>query len=391
MIPKGFLFSAVEAAIKKPGRKDLALIYSETESNMAGAFTTNNVKAAPVRVDMRRIQSGRGQAIIVNSGNANACTGEKGMRDAIEMTRIVAQGFKLNPSRVYVSSTGVIGSPMPMQRIRTRMHDLFAGLGKFTIRDIAHAIMTTDTFPKVVSRTVDVNGKSGTVAGICKGAGMISPHMATMLCFLMTDIAVNQRTLHRTLRDAVKRSFNRVTVDGDMSTNDTVLIMANGMLGNREISEKSKKYRMFQETLFDVTYELSKLIARDGEGATKLVEIEVKGARSEVEAEKAAFSVANSNLVKTAIYGNDANWGRIMAALGYSGISLAEEKIDIYFGKVNVVRKGLSKGKDEEANKVLRGKDIRIIIDLHLGRSSARVLTCDLTEEYIRVNATYRT
>ncbi|MCJ7482706.1 MAG: bifunctional ornithine acetyltransferase/N-acetylglutamate synthase, partial [Thermodesulfovibrionales bacterium] len=253
------------------------------------------------------------------------------------------------------------------------------------------AIMTTDTFPKVISRTVEMNGKTGTITGICKGAGMICPHMATMLCFLMTDIAVNQRTLDKALRDAVKRSLNRITVDGDMSTNDTVLIMANGMLGNPVITGKSKSYRVFQDVLSDVTYELSKLIARDGEGATKFIEIEVKGARSETDAERAAFSVANSNLVKTALYGNDANWGRIMAALGYSGISLAEEKIDIYFGKVNVVRRGLSNEMDEEANKVLRGKDIQIVIDLHLGRSSARVLTCDLTEEYIRVNATYRT
>jgi len=391
MVPKGFLFSAVEAAIKKPGRKDLALIYSETESNMAGAFTTNMVKAAPVCVDISKIQSGKGQAIIINSGNANACTGKKGMRDAMEMTRLVAQGLKLKTSRVYISSTGVIGSPLPMERIRTMMHDLLAGLGKFSIHDVAHAIMTTDTFPKVISRTVEMNGKTGTITGICKGAGMICPHMATMLCFLMTDIAVNQRTLDKTLRDAVKRSFNRITVDGDMSTNDTVLIMANGMLGNPEITGKSKSYRVFHDVLSDVTYELSKLIARDGEGATKFIEIEVKGARSETDAEKAAFSVANSNLVKTALYGNDANWGRIMAALGYSGIGFAEEKTDIYIGKVNVVRRGLSNSKDEEANKVLKGKDIRIIIDLHLGRSSARVLTCDLTEEYIRVNATYRT
>jgi glutamate N-acetyltransferase/amino-acid N-acetyltransferase len=391
MVPKGFLFSAVEAAIKKPGRKDLALIYSETESNMAGAFTTNMVKAAPVCVDISKIQSGKGQAIIINSGNANACTGKKGMRDAMEMTRLVAQGLKLKTSRVYISSTGVIGAPLPMERIRTRMHDLRAGLGKFSIHDVAHAIMTTDTFPKVISRTVEMDGKTGTITGICKGAGMICPHMATMLCFLMTDIAVNQRTLDKTLRDAVKRSFNRITVDGDMSTNDTVLIMANGMLGNPEITGKSKSYRVFHDVLSDVTYELSKLIARDGEGATKFIEIEVKGARSEPDAERAAFSVANSNLVKTALYGNDANWGRIMAALGYSGIGFAEEKTDIYIGKVNVVRRGLSNGKDEEANKVLKAKDIRIIIDLHLGRSSARVLTCDLTEEYIRVNATYRT
>jgi glutamate N-acetyltransferase/amino-acid N-acetyltransferase len=390
-IPKGFLFSAVEAAIKKPGRKDLALIYSQTVANMAGAFTTNRVKAAPVRLDMRRIRSGRGQAIVVNSGNANACTGGQGMQDAEETAKLVAQTLQLKPSDVYVSSTGVIGTPMPMERVRCRMQDLTAGLGKCSIRDVAAAIMTTDTFPKVIARTLRVNGKEGVILGICKGAGMISPHMATMLCFLMTDIAVDRKALETTLRDTVRRSFNRITVDGDMSTNDTVLIMANGELGNRPITEKSPSFRSFRETVADISYQLSKLIVKDGEGATKLVEIEVRGARSEADAEMAAFSVANSSLVKTAVYGNDANWGRIMAALGYSGINFAEDKVAIYFGKIKVVHNGLSNGMDREAGKVLRGKEVPVIIDLHLGKSSAKVLTCDLTEEYIRVNATYRT
>jgi glutamate N-acetyltransferase/amino-acid N-acetyltransferase len=214
--------------------------------------------------------------------------------------------------------------------------------------------------------------------------------MATMLCFLMTDIAVDRRALDKALREAVAHSFNRITVDGDMSTNDTVLAMANGMLGNPLISENSRSYRSFREAMADITYELSKLIVQDGEGATKLVEIEVRGARSDNDAEKAAFSIANSNLVKTAVYGNDANWGRIMAALGYSGASFAEGKVSIFFGKTRVVRKGLSANMDREAGNVLRGKEVRIIVDLHVGKSSARVLTCDLTEEYIRVNASYR-
>jgi glutamate N-acetyltransferase / amino-acid N-acetyltransferase len=390
-IPKGFLFSAVEAAIKKAGRKDLALIYSQTAANMAGVFTANRVKAAPVKVDMRRIKAGKGQAIIINSGNANACTGGKGMQDAGEMTKLIAHALKLKPSLVYVSSTGVIGTHLPMDRVRLRMNDLTAGLGKFSIHDVAAAIMTTDTFPKVIARTAKINGENGVIAGICKGAGMICPHMATMLCFLMTDIAVDHKTLDLTLRDAVNRSFNRITIDGDMSTNDTVLVMANGMLGNDPITTKSRSYKVFRNALADVTFELSRLIVQDGEGATKLVDIEVRGARSEADAEKAAFSVANSNLVKTAIYGNDANWGRIMAALGYAGISLVEEKVDIYFGKIKVVRKGLSNGMDKEAGRILRGREIPIIIDLHMGKSSAKVMTCDLTEKYIRVNATYRT
>jgi glutamate N-acetyltransferase/amino-acid N-acetyltransferase len=391
MIPKGFLFSIVEAAIKKPGQKDLALIYSEVEANIAGTFTTNKIKAAPVKLDMKKIRSGRGQAIIVNSGNANACTGEKGMKDAVETVRLVAQGLHIKPSLVYVCSTGVIGMPMPMERIRPRIPVLIDNLGNSSIEEVAEAIMTTDTFPKIVKKKIRIASRTGSIAGICKGAGMIWPHMATMLCFIMTDVAVSQRTLDKVLNDAVKDSFNRITVDGDMSTNDTALIMANGIIGNPQVTEKSESYHVFKNALCEVTHELSRLIVKDGEGASKFIEIEVKGARSIIEAEKAAFAVANSKLVKAAIYGSDANWGRIMTALGYSGITVKEEKVDIYFGKIRIVNKGLSTGRDKEANEVLKRKDIKIVIDLHLGRSSAQVLTCDLTEEYIRVNAAYRT
>ena len=391
MLPKGFLFSTSEAAIKKPGRKDLGLIYSQVEANMAGTFTTNKVKAAPVMLDMRRIKSGKGRAILVNSGNANACMGERGMEDALLMTDLVASGLRITPSAVYVCSTGVIGTPMPMDRIQAKIPELVSSIGRSTVGDIAQAMMTTDTFPKIVKKRVKVGNRTGSIAGICKGAGMICPHMATMLCFVITDIAVSQKTLDRTLRDAVKLSFNRLTVDGDMSTNDTVLLMANGILGNPEITEKSGSFAGFKKALVDILYELSKMIAQDGEGATKLIEITVRGAKSERDAEKAAFAVANSNLVKTAIYGNDANWGRIMAALGYSGADIREEKVDISFGKVKVVHKGLTTGNDREAGSVLRGKQVGILIDLHIGKASDHVLTCDMTEEYIRVNADYRT
>jgi glutamate N-acetyltransferase/amino-acid N-acetyltransferase len=391
MTPKGFLFSTAETAIKNPGCKDLALIYSEVEANIAGTFTTNKIKAAPVKLDIKKIRSGRGQAILINSGNANACTGRKGIQDAIDMVRLVANGLNIKPSLVYISSTGVIGTPMPMERIRPKITEIINNLGMSTIEDVAEAIMTTDTFPKIVGKKVRIGSKIGSIVGICKGAGMIWPDMATMLCFIMTDAAVDQKTLDKALNDAIKSSFNRITIDGDRSTNDTVLIMANGMIGNPKITEKSESYGVFKKSLCEVTYELSRLIVKDGEGATKFIEIEVKGARSKADAEKAAFAVANSNLVKTAIHGSDANWGRIMAALGYSGIKVKEEKIDIYFGKVKVASKGLTTGKDKEAIRVLKGKDIRIVIDLHLGGSSAKVLTCDLTEEYIRVNAAYRT
>lgn len=391
MLPKGFLFSTSEAAIKKPGRKDIGLIYSQVEANMAGTFTTNKVKAAPVMLDRRRIRAGKGRAIIVNSGNANACTGKRGMADALLMTELVASGLRIAPSAVYVCSTGVIGTPMPMDRIKAKIPELVSSIGRSALGDIAQAMMTTDTFPKIVKKRVKVGNRTGSIAGVCKGAGMICPHMATMLCFVMTDIAVSQKTLDRTLRDAVKLSFNRLTVDGDMSTNDTVLVMANGILGNPEITEKSGSFAGFKKALVDILYELSKMIAQDGEGATKLIEITVRGAKSERDAEKAAFAVANSNLVKTAIYGNDANWGRIMAALGYSGADIKGERVDISFGKVKAVHKGLTTGNDREAGSVLRGKQVGILIDLHIGKASAHVLTCDMTEEYIRVNADYRT
>jgi len=389
--PKGFLFSIGEAAIKKPGRKDIALIYSETKANIAGVFTTNRVKAAPVRLDIEKIKSGMGQAIVINSGNANACTGKKGMRDAAETATLCAKKLKINPSLVYVCSTGVIGTPMPMGKIRPVIPELAGRLGRASLRDVAAAMMTTDTFPKAIKKKIRIGGRMGMVAGICKGAGMIRPDMATMLCFILTDIAVEKRTLNRALKDSVKKSFNKITIDGDMSTNDTALIAANGMLGNPALTEKSAFYKTFKKALDEITYELSKLIVKDGEGASKFIEIEVKGAADGEEAERAAFAVANSSLVKTAIYGNDANWGRIMAALGYSGIELNEDKATIYLGNVKVTNKGIGTGKDLEANAYLkRNREIRVLIDLNSGKASAKVLTCDLTEEYIRVNAEYR-
>ncbi|KAF0143661.1 MAG: glutamate N-acetyltransferase / amino-acid N-acetyltransferase [Nitrospirae bacterium] len=391
-IPKGFLFSVAEAAIKKPGRKDIALIYSAVEANMAGAFTSNRVKAAPVRLDIEKISSGKGQAIIINSGNANACTGKKGMEDAGETALLVARNLEIKPSLVYVCSTGVIGTPMPMERIRPVVANLPANLGKSNLDKVAAAIMTTDTFPKIVKKKVKIKNKTGIIAGICKGAGMICPNMATMLCFIITDIAVNKATLNRAIRDSVKKSFNRITIDGDMSTNDTTLIMANGMLGNHELKESSASYKTFKKALDEITCELAMLVVKDGEGATKLIEIEVKGAASEKAAEKAAFAVANSSLVKTAIYGNDANWGRIMAALGYSGIDFFENKAAIQLGSIRVTERGTGTGKDIEASKYLKNnKEIKILINLNSGKASAKVLTCDLSEEYVRVNADYRT
>ncbi len=389
--PEGFLFSVAEAAVKKPGRKDIALIVSEVDATIAGTFTTNTVKAAPVRLCMQNIKSGRGRAIVVNSGNANACTGAQGLKDAGKIASHISHYLGVKPSLSYVCSTGVIGVPLPMERIAPALGILRENAGDYSLLDVAKAIMTTDTFPKITSQQVAIGKKTGVIAGICKGAGMIQPHMATMLCFIITDIAVERKALQALLKDSVRRSFNRITIDGDMSTNDTVLLMANGMLGNTPIGTNSKYIKAFKTALDKVTYELARLVVRDGEGATKLIEVVVKGAGNEAHAEKAAFAVANSNLVKTAIYGNDANWGRIMCALGYSGIHFREDKTDIFFNGTQVVRGGISNHKDKEAAGILKSKEIGITIDLHSGKSSARVLTCDLTEDYIRINAEYRT
>ncbi len=389
--PKGFLFSAVEAAIKKPGRKDLALIFSEGEAVVSGMFTKNNIKAAPVRLDMKLIKSGKGQAIIVNSGNANACTGKQGMKDAVEMAELAATALGLKPNNAYVCSTGVIGTLMPMERIRPKVSELANNLGKASIDDVAAAIMTTDTFPKAISKMIKVDGKTITISGVCKGAGMICPDMATMLCFIMTDANIEKSALNKALKIAVQKSFNRITIDGDMSTNDTVLVMANGMVGNKPIKANSKDFEVFAKAVSDITYELSRMIVKDGEGATKLVEIEIRNAKSDKDAEKGAFAIANSMLVKTAIYGNDANWGRIMAALGYSGIAIKEEKTEIFFNGLKIVTKGMGIGKDKEANEKLKSKEIKIVVDLHLGKGTAKVLTCDLTEDYVKINAEYRT
>lgn len=389
--PKGFRFAVTEAAIKKPGRKDLALICSDSEANMAGAFTTNTVKAAPVRLCMKKMASGKGRAIVVNSGNANACTGRQGLLDAQDICRVVGRDLGISPSLVYPCSTGVIGTPMPMARVLPAAGTLAAGLGKATLGDVARAIMTTDTFPKMVHRRINIDGKTGTIAGICKGAGMIAPRMATMLAFVITDIAVTRPVLDQLVSSAVKKSFNRITIDGDMSTNDTVLAMANGLIGNTPVTKKSASFPALQKAFEGLLYDLSRLVVKDGEGATKVIEVVVRGAKTEAAAEKAAFAIANSNLVKTAIYGNDANWGRIICALGYSGVPFKEARTDISFNNVKVVKGGLANNKDKEATAQLKNKEVRVTVDLHAGKASATVLTCDLTEDYIRINAEYRT
>jgi glutamate N-acetyltransferase / amino-acid N-acetyltransferase len=388
----GFSFSTVEAAIKKAGRKDLALIYSEVPATAAAVFTTSSVKAAPVLVSREHIAGGTAQALVVNSGNANACTGEPGMVVARETALLIATGLGIDAAAVQVCSTGVIGVQMPMGRIRTAIPALVDGLSSGTLDDIAQAIMTTDTFPKMEARSGQAGGVSYAVAGIAKGAGMIMPNMATMLSFIITDAAVEPLFLQKSFRKAVDSSFNVITVDGDTSTNDTCLIMANGMAGNPLITDGSPEGNAFAAQLNDVLLSLAKQIVMDGEGATKFVAIRVDGAKDDVDAKRAAMAIANSSLVKTAFFGQDANWGRIFAAVGYSGAEVDQSLLSLCFDDVTMARNGVFAGEDAEARgtEVLKQKEFTVSIDLGIGTGTATVYTSDLTHEYISINADYR-
>jgi len=390
---KGFQFSTVEAAIKKPGRKDLALIFSEVPAQACAVFTLNAVKAAPVLLSAERIRSGNTQALLVNSGNANACTGENGMRVARETSHLVAAGLGIPDDAVQVSSTGVIGVQMPTDRFMAAVPALLDGLSSGTLDDIAQAIMTTDTFPKMEARSGQAGGISFSIAGIAKGAGMIMPNMATMLSFIISDAAVEPVFLEAAFRNAVDCSFNSITVDGDMSTNDTCLIMANGMAGNPLIAAGSPEAATFEALLHDVLLSLAKQIVKDGEGATKFVEIRVTGAASGADAKRVALAIANSSLVKTAFFGQDANWGRIFAAVGYSGATVDQSRLSLHFDDVCMAMNGVFAGGDAEARgtEVLKQKEFSVTVNLGLSAGVATVYTSDLSHEYININADYRT
>jgi glutamate N-acetyltransferase / amino-acid N-acetyltransferase len=390
---KGFQFSAVEAVIKKPGRLDLGMICSETPATAAAVFTTNKVKAAPVLLGMEQIRNGRCRAVVVNSGNANACTGAQGLADARETAALAAKELGISPDDIQVSSTGVIGVPLPMARIRSAIPQLVAGLGKGTLDDVAAAIMTTDTFPKTASRTGSADGHEYTIAGITKGAGMIMPNMATMLAYIITDAAVEPAWLTSVFREANDRSFNMISVDGDTSTNDTALIMANGAAGNRPLESGHPAAGQFAALLNEVILSLAQQIVKDGEGATKFVAITVKGADSVTEAKQAAMAVANSSLVKTAFFGQDANWGRILAAVGYSGARVDQDRLSLTFDDVLMAEGGIFAGGDaeEQGTEVLKKKEFTVTIDLALGDGEATVYTSDLSYDYVKINGDYRT
>ena len=394
----GFKAAGVHVGVKTSNKekKDVALIYSEKPCAVAGMFTTNVVKAAPVYYDMKVVENGRAQAIIANSGNANACTGEQGEIDAAAMAAAAGAVLGLKAEEVLVCSTGVIGHNMPMDRVLSGIKAAAANLSSDGGRDAAEAILTTDVYRKEISKTVDLNGITVTISGMAKGSGMICPNMATMLCFITTDAAIDSKVLQMALKESVALSFNQISVDGDMSTNDTVLMLANGMAGNAAITPKSDSYQKFVAVLKDICFYLAKKIARDGEGATHLLEAQVIHAASEEDALKAAKSVVSSDLVKAAIFGKDANWGRIICAAGYSGAKFDQSKVDIslssYSGEITVAKNGGGLEFDEDyALKILSEENITAIIDLKAGEFSGKAWGCDLTYDYVKINADYRT
>ncbi|MFZ5634368.1 MAG: bifunctional glutamate N-acetyltransferase/amino-acid acetyltransferase ArgJ [Bacillota bacterium] len=388
----GFKASGVAAGVKYIGKKDIAVIYSECEASAAGVFTTNVVKAAPVLLDMERLASGKARAVVVNSGNANACSGDRGMADARAMAAETARLLGIPEQSVLVASTGVIGQPMPMERIIPGIGAAVAALSETGGRDAAEAIMTTDTELKQYAVCFELDGKRITVGGMAKGSGMIHPNMATMLCFITTDAAVSPECLKGCLAHAVDRSFNMVTVDGDTSTNDMVLALANGLAGNREIGAGGEGAAIFREALTEVCTALARAVARDGEGATKLIEVRVVNALTEGDARLAARAVAGSSLFKAAVSGEDANWGRIICAAGYSGARFNPRAVDIYLGDVQVAKNGGALAFDEEkAASVLARQEVQVLIDFREGRHGARAWGCDLTCEYVKINGSYRT
>lgn len=390
----GFRAGAVKAGIRGKDRLDLGLIYSEVPAAAAGVFTTNRVKAAPVLLDMDRIEEGTARAIVVNSGVANACTGSSGMEAARQTSSLVSDHLQVADKEVLVSSTGVIGEEMDTSLFEKAMPLLVSGLSPDGLSDVARAMMTTDTFPKIRSRSLELRGRRVTMTGLAKGSGMIRPDMATMLGFVVTDAAITPAVLQSVLKDSVDLSFNSITVDGDTSTNDCVLALANSMAGNPLIDHRdSPDAEIFREALSLLLLDLALDIVRDGEGATKLITVEVKGAASENEADLAARTVADSSLFKTACFGEDPNWGRIIAALGRSGAGFDPERVSVSFDDVLLVEKGVGLGREQEAKaaEVLRNDHFRVVIDLKQGEAGKKIYTCDLSLDYVRINADYRT
>jgi glutamate N-acetyltransferase/amino-acid N-acetyltransferase len=393
---RGIRAAGVACGIKNTeGSPDLAIVMSEVPCHAAAVFTKNKVTAAPVQYDRRLLREHNtiAQAVVINSGCANACTGARGLQDAEDTARYAAGLLGVRPEAVWVMSTGVIGQHLPMDKIRYGIDLAVAHLSNEGGHSAARAIMTTDTRPKEAAVQVKVNGHSVTIAGMCKGSGMLHPNMATMLAVIATDAQVSPDVLQAVLADVTDKSFNMTTVDGDTSTNDTLLLLANGLAGNDEITGvDSPGYAAFAEGLLYVAQTLAKMLAADGEGATKFVEISVRGARDFAEARTVAKAIAHSPLVKTALYGQDANWGRVLCAAGYSGADIDPDRVALWFGDLQLVKDGAPYDVDEErALKILSKKEITITLDLGLGNAEATVWTCDLSHDYVSINAHYRT
>jgi glutamate N-acetyltransferase/amino-acid N-acetyltransferase len=390
----GFRFAGIHCGIKQHDDPDLALIASEVPASVAGVFTRSTVVGAPVEWCRERIASGSGRGVVVNSGCSNVAMGARGRRDAEAMARLAARAIGCETEDIFVASTGVIGEPLPMAALRSGIPQAAGELCEQGLHDAAEASRTTDTFAKLAARRVRVGGRWVRVAGIAKGSGMLEPDMATMLSFIVTDAAVAPRSLQSMLRRVADASFNRVTVDGEGSTSDSVLLFANGLAGNAPLrGPASAGAGAFEEALLDVAEELARMLARDGEGATKLVTVEVSGARSGAEAERAARRIANSMLVKTAIFGGDPNWGRILQTIGAGRISLDLARCQVKLCGVPVFRKGASAGPAarRRAEEKLAADEITIEVDLAKGRSQARIWTCDLSYDYVKINAEYTT
>ncbi len=396
--PKGFAASSYAAGIKYKDREDMALIYSEQPCNAAGVFTSNVVKAAPVIWDRQVVEKAdHVRAVIINSGIANACTGEEGMKICKATAEAAAEVMNVSPENILVASTGVIGMQIPTDRIAHGTRELLKA--KQTTKEAgtkaAQAIMTTDTHKKETAMTVTLGGGTITIGGMCKGSGMIHPDMCTMLGFITTDAAITKTLLQKVLSEVVQDTFNMISVDGDTSTNDTLVILANGMADNQEITAEDEDYRTFKAALYQICEYLAKQMAGDGEGATALLEVTVQGAGTKEDAKILAKSVVCSSLVKAMIYGHDANAGRIMCALGYSGIDFQPEKVDLYFnskaGKILIFQGGIAAGySEEEATKILSEPEVTVIVDMHAGDASATAWGCDLTYDYVKINADYR-
>jgi glutamate N-acetyltransferase/amino-acid N-acetyltransferase len=390
--PLGFQAAGIHCGIKKPGLLDLALCVSDVSGPIAGVFTQNRVVAAPVLLDRHHLRSRRGRAIIVNSGNANACTGEQGLAAAKTMATAVAQQLSIPVHHVFVGSTGVIGRALPIDRITAAVPTLVAHLSIPGGDQAAQAILTTDLRPKTVAIQARVGGRVVTIGGMAKGSGMIHPNMATMLAYLTTDAAIAPAALQRALKSAVNQSFNCITVDGDTSTNDTVLCLANGLAKNRPIQQDTKPYRDFERLLTDAAQELALMICRDGEGVTKVVTIRVQGATTTAAAKRVADTIATSNLVKTALFGEDANWGRVMAAIGRSGVAIDPGKVTVRFDDIVMVQRGVGMGLEVEQKiaQVFKLKEFTVTVQLGQGHAHAHRWTTDLSYDYVRINASYR-